>query len=279
MPELPEVETIRRALQERVRGETIQRIEVLHPDVIAPLCSDDFCKALQGAALINILRRGKYLLCELDKPGLLCIHLRMTGQLHWLEDPSSAPLLDHTHLILHMVSGKELRYVDVRRFGKMRYLRDIAQDPTLLSLGLEPLDEELTASLFHKTLGRYKSAIKSVILRQDVLAGMGNIYSDEALFLAGIHPQTRSDMLDTDTAQKLLAAMRQVLLESIECHGSSMRDYCNIDGVRGSYQERWRIYHRTGQPCLTCETKIKRIKVGGRSSHFCPKCQVPGVRC
>ena len=277
MPELPEAETIRRALAERVTMQRISSVEVLHPKVIEPLDAASFRQAVQGAQLTKMRRRGKYLLLDLDREGLLVVHLRMTGQLHFippaLKGEELPELLPHTHLILGMESGAQLRYVDVRRFGKVRYQRCPEEDETLAQLGPEPLDEDFTASDLHAICLLHKAAIKAVLLDQALLAGLGNIYSDEALFLSGIHPERSAASLSEEEVVRLHEAIRFVLMESIEYRGSSLRDYCNIDGERGSYQERWRVYQQTGEPCPICATPIERLRVRGRSSHFCPHCQ------
>ncbi|MCL2497214.1 MAG: bifunctional DNA-formamidopyrimidine glycosylase/DNA-(apurinic or apyrimidinic site) lyase [Symbiobacteriaceae bacterium] len=276
MPELPEVETICRALQERVAGEQVAEVTVLHPKVVQPRTPEDFAGKVTGCLLSQIKRRGKYLLLELERQGeragLLVVHLRMTGQLHWVT-AKDTPLMPHTHVLLHMASGKQLRYVDTRRFGKVRYQEDIAEDPTLVALGPEPFDPLYTGEELWRRCQRHSGAIKGVLLRQDIIAGLGNIYADEALFLAGIHPKRSARDLTEDEAVNLLHHIRVVLEESINYKGSSMRDYCNIDGVKGSYQEHWRVYGQKGKPCPLCGTPLERITVQGRGSHFCPVCQ------
>ena len=271
MPELPEVETICRALQSKVKGETICNVNVLHNQVIEPLDAASYRSALLGSTLTSFARRGKYIIGTLSTPGFIIIHLRMTGQLHWTEP--AVPLLPHTHLIFTMTSGNELRYVDIRRFGKVRYQFNIEEDPTLACLGTEPFDAELTPHSFHQLLQRRHSPVKAILLDQSILAGMGNIYADEALFTAGLHPERHASSLSEEECTELLRAIRFVLEESITHRGSSMRDYCNIDGIKGTYQEMWRVYRQTGSPCPRCGNAIRRITVRGRSSHFCPVCQ------
>lgn len=281
MPELPEVETIRRAMAAKVIGEEIERVEVLHAQVIEPMDAEAFCAALQGKRFVDMARRGKYLLCglqsvadEVDR-ALLSIHLRMTGQLHWLdtERAQAQELLPHTHLRLHFRSGAELRYVDIRRFGKWRVLRSIEDDPSLAALGPEPLGDAFSAGYLQQLCRGRKLPIKSLLLNQTGVAGLGNIYCDEALFLAGIRPDRPASSLSPEECAKLRETIRFVLQESIENEGSSLRDYCNIDGRRGSYQEMWRVYQQKDKPCPQCGTAIERIVLGGRSTHLCPHCQ------
>ena len=281
MPELPEVETICQALRNVLPGQVIERVDVLHKQVIQPLSEEEFIKALEGAVLNEVTRRGKYIICRFSSPvsetklNLLVIHLRMTGQLHWADWADEQKDFEpHTHLILHFKSGSVLSYVDVRRFGRWRLYQRLEEDATLASLGPEPLGEDFTITYLQSALAERSMPIKALLLRQDVIAGLGNIYADEALFLAKVHPERAARSLGIEEIECLWYQIRFVLEESIRLGGSSMRDYMNIDGKRGHYQEHWRIYRQTGKECTECGGVIQKTKIGGRSSHFCSNCQL-----
>ena len=273
MPELPEVETIRLALADRLVGQTIQKVEVLHPSIIAPKTPKEFAAQLQGGCVTSLSRRGKYLLWHMQKQGkdagTLVVHLRMTGQIHWLDQPE--PLAKHTHLVLHLSSRAQLRYIDIRRFGTWNYYP--ISEPIPLQLGPEPLGEDFSVEYLLSICVRRKRAIKALLLDQSLIAGLGNIYCDEALHRAGIRPETPANALERHHMEALKIAIREVLEDSLAHGGSSMRDYCNIDGKKGMFQEQWRVYHRQGEPCPRCGAIIERSVVGGRSSHYCPQCQ------
>ena len=296
MPELPEVETIRRALRglhapqpegvhsSGVRGVreragiTPAAIKIRQPVVgrrilgahlywlrtLAEPTPDEFCDRVRGQTIRNAGRRGKFLLLELDRDTLL-FHLRMSGDL--LVEPQGAPILLHHRLTLDLEGDLRLAFNDPRKFGRAWLVGDPGR--VLENLGPEPLDEAFTPEeLFHR-LYMHRRQLKPLLLDQTFLAGLGNIYSDEALHLAGLHPLAVANSLDPAQAHRLWGAIRQVLEEGIERQGAS------IDWVYrgGDFQNYFRVYQRTGEPCLTCGTPIERIVVGQRGTHFCPECQ------
>ena len=273
MPELPEVETIRLALTDRIVGQTIAHVDILHPRIIAPETAENFCAYLQGGCITRLSRRGKYLLWHIsrhgEEAGTLVVHLRMTGQIHWLDTPE--PLAKHTHLVMDFDSGAQLRYIDIRRFGTWNYYDKSVPIP--LPLGKEPLSSDFTAEYLLSFSAGRKRTIKALLMDQNFIAGLGNIYCDEALHRAGIRPETPGSVLERHHMDALRTAIQEVLKDSLAYGGSSMRDYCNIDGKKGMFQEQWRVYHRQGQPCPRCGALIERSVVSGRSSHYCPECQ------
>lgn len=275
MPELPEVETIVQSLRSGLRGgdasapsmigETIREAVVLWERSIATPSPADFARKVSGQTIRDIGRRGKFLRFDLDQDVLL-IHLRMSGDL-WVETQNT-PLAPHHRLILNLDGGiYRLVFNDPRKFGRV-WLTSQPEE-VLGNLGPEPLQDEFSAEAFHERLVHFKRQVKPLLMDQTFLAGMGNIYTDEALHLAHLHPCTRSDGLSQTAASRLLKAIREVLEEGIRRNGTS------IDWVYrgGDYQRHLRVYQRAGQPCTTCGTEIQRIIVGQRSSYFCPNCQ------
>lgn len=280
MPELPEVEVIRRDLVQEVVGRTIARAEVRDipnsPRVIrrhpAP---PEFAGPLEGRTIQRLERRGKYLLFHLDDHLVLVVHLGMSGQLI-LSDPGR-PFAGHTHVVLHLSDGGELRYVDPRTFGEMFVTEesDLGEIPELTRLGLDPIAGDLPLDYLSSTFARRKTRIKPLLMDQTFICGLGNIYSDEVLFLAGVrHDRPTSEVTAAET-ELLHQAIPMVLLESIESRGSSIADeqYRDAYGELGSYQNRLRVYGREAQPCVRCGTPIERARWSNRSTFFCPRCQ------
>lgn len=276
MPELPEVETLRRSLAVCLEGQVIAGLRIIQPSVLLPDARDYAC-ILPGQEIVGFGRRGKYLLLELSHGQQLVIHLRMTGRLLWYVE-GAAPAL-HTHVVLDFQSGGQLHFQDVRRFGRwwLTEGRDLAGIPGLAGLaglGPEPIDEDFSAQMLAQRLARRpKAKIKNALLDQQVVAGLGNIYVDEALFIAGIHPLRPAGSLTDGEMEKLAAACRQVLLAGIVNRGTSFRDYVDALDQMGDNQKYLQVYQREGQPCRRCGGEIRRIKVAGRSSFFCPDCQ------
>ena len=290
MPELPEVEVTRRKLAPSLVGRRIAKVHTTRASYFFLTPPARLARELAGAKLVSLERIGKYLLVGLDDGRRLLLHLGMSGQL-FTGGASSARLLSastraslapeaqtsfrpdaHTHLRLEFDDGgPELLFRDVRKFGKVRLLAKGASDPRLDRLGVDALDVT-GARLFAATRGR-RVAVKSVLLAQDVIAGVGNIYADEALFAAGIRPRRAAGRLTRRECDSLARAIRKVLLRSIETGGSSISDYLAPDGADGAYQDERRVYARGGEPCLVCGTSIRRIVIGARSSHYCPRCQ------
>ena len=264
MPELPEVETIARGVDERIRGDRIEATwfsEKREPFKSSPQL---MAAELPGRRIARVYRVGKHIVFDLEKSSLQWIvHLGMTGRL-LVADPAT-PVPPHTHGILHLTSGKELRFVDPRRFGRM------ALHERFTGTGKEPLlitPDEFAALFRHR-----RTPIKAALLNQKLLHGVGNIYADEALFRAGIRPRRMARYLKRAELDRLLAALKKVLLEAISLGGSSVSDYVDAAGVAGFFQLEHRVYMRTGLPCLVCKTPIRRILLGGRGTHYCPHCQ------
>jgi len=273
MPELPEVETIRRGLISGSDGvpslvhQRITSVDLFWPKTVASPDPLQFIQGLQQREIVSLSRRGKFLLINLDH-GTLIFHLRMSGDLRM--QPAGEPTQKHDRLQLNFNSGWKLVFNDTRKFGRAW----LTEDPqkVLSGIGSEPLDPDLTPDKFHAMLQVRSRQIKPLLMDQRFLAGLGNIYTDEALFSAGIHPLRRSDTLTQPEAERLLAAIHEVLQQGILAKGAS------IDWVYrgGDFQNHFQVYKRTGSPCPRCGTPIQRIVVGQRSTHFCPVCQPLG---
>jgi len=287
VPELPEVETVRKGLNQLTLEQEIEGGEVLcdrrpsgwSHSIAHPPSVDRFLQAVQGAKIRQWHRRGKYLLAELieerNSAGWLGVHLRMTGQLLWVAP--GEPLAKHTRVRLEFRSQKELRFVDQRRFGRVWWVPpDVAPEKIITGLGKlgpEPLSEEFSVEYLRRTLERRKRPIKTALLDQSFIAGLGNIYADEALFLCGVHPEMRCCDLSVSQWESLKRAVVQVLEDSLQEGGTTFSHFLNVQGVNGNYAGVAWVYGRRGQPCRRCNTAIERVKLGGRSSHFCPQCQ------
>jgi formamidopyrimidine-DNA glycosylase len=295
MPELPEVETIARGLAKRVTGDVVESVWLGQKKEPLKSPASEIAAALEQSRIADVRRIGKHIVFDLEQNGSepqaprfaksrgtnrktktsgadfaraksqWIVHLGMTGRLQVCE--AQAEVVKHTHAILKLSSGRELRFVDPRRFGRLSVAGSAGFDAT----GVEPLEVELDRflMLFH---GR-KTPIKSALLNQKLLRGVGNIYADESLFRAGIRPRRRSSTITRDQLGKLLVAIKEVLKEAIALGGSSISDYVDADGEEGFFQLQHRVYGRESEPCLVCKTPIKRIVIAGRSSHYCPSCQ------
>ncbi len=261
MPELPEVETVARSIA-RVVGRRIVSAEFRCPRVLRG-DADAMSAALAGKRIRAIRRRGKFIVLDLDGGGCFTVHLGMTGKLLLNGDPAR-----HTHAILTLDRGV-LRYEDPRQFGRLEVSKGFPERVT--KLGPEPL--EVTLVEFASRLRRRKARIKAVLLDQRFVRGMGNIYADEALFRAGIHPLAIAARLRPDRVKRLHAAMVEVLTEAIAKGGSSISDYVDAEGRKGFFQMEHRVYQRTGEPCVICGTRIRRTLVAQRGTHYCAKCQ------
>lgn len=275
MPELPEVETVARGLRAVLPGRRILSVRLGKTDFIDDPAALE--QSLPGCRVSAVRRHGKFLVLDLEparaddsRPSLL-IHLGMTGQL--VTCPAEAPVTPHTHVFLALDDGRELRYTDIRRFGRMCILAGGAHQSILGALGLDPL--EATEGEFSAKLRGRRARIKSLLLDQRVLRGMGNIYTDESLWRARIHPARLGATLKPAELRKLHRAVRGVLLEAIRLRGSSVSDYVDSEGQRGSFQLRHRVYQRDGKKCFRCRATIRRAIVAGRGTHFCPRCQPP----
>jgi formamidopyrimidine-DNA glycosylase len=275
MPELPEVETVCRTLAEGLRGKRIAEVTRINwVRTIGAPAPELFRDALRDRPVTGVDRRAKYILIRLDHGEALVVHLRMTGQLI-LQDAAAEPD-PHTHVVLRLADGGQVFFRDTRKFGRI-WLLDLAGLELLdQRLGPEPLDEALTAEQFRVLLRRRKGRIKPLLLDQTVLAGLGNIYVDEALWSAGLHPTRAIATLEDEDLDRLHVSIRAVLLAGIERRGTSLSDYRDAWGVKGDNQDYLNVYKRTGQPCPRCGTPIERTTVAQRGTHYCPSCQPLG---
>jgi formamidopyrimidine-DNA glycosylase len=278
VPELPEVETVRRGLNQVTLNQTITGGEVLLDRIIAhPFCVSEFLAGVTGAAIVQWHRRGKYLLAELNQDnGWLAVHLRMTGQLLWVAQ--TTPLQTHCRVRLFFPDHQELRFVDQRTFGQMWWM-PFDQPPEgimsgLAALGPEPFSNEFSIAYFASRLHNRHRPIKNALLDQTIVAGIGNIYADEALFLSRIHPQTHCAKLTLEQITTLHGAIVQVLSDAINAGGTTFSDFRDVQGINGNYGGVAWVYDRKGEPCRVCLTPIERLKLAGRSAHFCPQCQL-----
>ncbi len=275
MPELPEVETVVRDLRPLIVGRTISSIW-LGPKKLRMPWSDVWNAGVVGASVAAIRRRGKWILVDLDSGAILLVHLGMTGQ--FTAVPTADPRPDHLHFVFDLGGGHELRYRDVRRFGSVQWIASdaVVQHAFGETLGPEPFD--IPAVPFSTALRASRRNLKAILLDQSILAGVGNIYADESLFRAKLHPQTLGSDLTKAQCDRLRLAIEAVIVRAIDSRGSSIRDYIGGSGLRGGFQDEFAVYGRTGEPCDVCQTPIEMIRVAGRSSHYCPKCQKKNPR-
>jgi formamidopyrimidine-DNA glycosylase len=269
MPELPEVETIRSELAPRLTGRALVRVEILDPRLTRPIDLFEVAEELEGDRIVAVERRGKYLVLRLESGLALLVHLRMTGGFTF--EPAS-----HERAILELDDGTRVAYRDVRRFGTWLVLEDAELDPYLAGKnGPEPLGPRFTADWLAARLAVRRAPVKAVLLDQRVVAGLGNIYADEALWRARVNPLRPAESLTREEAGRLHRAIRAALRAGIARQGSTLRDYARPDGSAGSMQEEFRVYERDGEPCPRCRTRIAKIRVAGRGTWFCPRCQPP----
>jgi formamidopyrimidine-DNA glycosylase len=291
MPELPEVETTLRQIRKIMVGRRIEAVETTCPSYFFLTPPEELCRRLSGRQIDRLDRAGKYLVAGLDDGSRLLLHLGMTGQL-FSSDVASVRLLssaaraalspeaqirfepdEHTHLRIRFAgTGPDLFFRDVRKFGKVEWIANGAKSARLDRLGIDALD--LTGEVLFRANRARKVAIKSMLLNQSVCAGIGNIYADEALFLAGVRPGRAAGRVTRRECDRIAKFVRQVLERSIETGGSSISDYVSPDGSDGGYQDERHVYARTGEPCPRCARPIKRKVIGQRSSHYCMQCQI-----
>jgi formamidopyrimidine-DNA glycosylase len=281
MPELPEVETIARGLAKRVTGDAIESVWLGQKKEPLKSPAAAIASTLEHSRIAAIRRMGKHIVFDLESNGRTkhaqaakapkataaqwIVHLGMTGRLQVCEPQTEVE--KHTHAILRLSSGRELRFVDPRRFGRL----SVAQAADFDAGGIEPLEIDLER--FVRLFRGRKTPIKSALLNQKLLRGVGNIYADESLFRAGIRPRRRASTITHEELSGLHTAVKDVLKEAISLGGSSVSDYVDADGKEGFFQLQHRVYGREGETCLVCKTPIKRVVIAGRSSHYCPKCQ------
>ncbi len=275
MPELTEVETVRRGLHQLTLNQKIIGGDVLlHRTVAYPPSIEEFLTGIQGNQITTWQRHGKYLLAVLES-SFLGIHLRMTGQLLWLH--RDEPLHKHTRVRIFFENDRELRFVDQRTFGQMWWVPQGVEVETVITglakLAADPFEPEFTVEYLADKLKNSRRPIKTALLDQSIVAGLGNIYADEALFLSHIRPETLCTNLTLLQIQKLHPAIIQVLTTSIEAGGTTFSNFLNVKGINGNYGGVALVYNRTGEPCRVCNSPIQRIRLGGRSSHFCLECQ------
>jgi formamidopyrimidine-DNA glycosylase len=274
MPELPEVETVRRGLALKMTGRRIVQAELRRPDLRRPF-PPELALRLGGAAIGALSRRGKYILIELGEDGLLLLHLGMSGRI--TAAAAGAPPMAHDHVVLTLDDGTVVTFNDPRRFGLLDYMRrsEAGRHPLLAGLGPEPLGPDFNAAYLAGKLAGKTTPIKSALLDQRIVAGLGNIYVCEALYRARLSPRRLAGTIGRGRAARLVAAVRTVLDEAIAAGGSSLRDYVQTNGELGYFQHRWAVYGREGEPCpgCTCGEGVRRIVQSGRSTFFCARLQ------
>jgi len=273
MPELPEVETIRQSLLPLLTGQQVVDSEVNLPKLLQNVSAAEFSRIMSDRVVQGIRRRGKYLLFQLSGEHTLVIHLRMTGQLRYTA--ADLPRVPHTHIVLKLASGHELRYVDIRQFGYWFLAPDneITAVARMDRLGVEPLSPEFTVARLASLLAGKRGRIKPVLLNQHIVAGIGNIYADEALFLAGLRPDRIAGKLALGEVARLHAAVTGVLAQGVKLRGTTFSDYIDGLGQQGSFQHQLKVYGRTGKACVKCGDSITRLVLAGRGTHYCQQCQ------
>ncbi|MCR5757563.1 MAG: bifunctional DNA-formamidopyrimidine glycosylase/DNA-(apurinic or apyrimidinic site) lyase [Selenomonas sp.] len=273
MPEMPEVEIIRRYIDKMVAGKQIMDIDIRLPRMIKWPDTEGFRALVTGRRIREMARRGKYLLMKLDNDNVVVFHLRMTGRLVYA--PTGQVTDSYARVVFLLQDGASLIYGDTRTLGTIHGLKpqELGMLKGLAEMGPEPLSPEFTADYLYAAARKRKVAIKSFLLNQKYIGGIGNIYADEALFLAGVHPQRPANALRRDECERLWESINKVIAAGIADGGTTFRDYQNGEGGKGSHQEHLYVYNRNGEPCRVCESPIVRITVGGRGTHFCPKCQ------
>ncbi|KRN29743.1 fpg protein [Lactobacillus selangorensis] len=276
MPELPEVETVRRGLTRLVIGKKIAAIELIYPKIVTG-DSKQFKQQLTGQTIEAIDRRGKYLLFRFSNGLTMVSHLRMEGHYH-LAVSKEEPLEKHTHVIFRFTDGTELRYLDSRKFGRMQLILTgtEASVPGLAKLGPEPTEAAFKKAAFYQQLQRHHKAIKTTLLDQTAVTGLGNIYVDEVLWLTFIHPETPANELTRAQTDFLHDTIIRELDWAITLGGTTVHSFVDANGNAGAFQKKLHVYGRKGEPCDRCGTPIEKIKVGQRGTHFCPSCQKIG---
>lgn len=267
MPELPEVQTILDALAPLILQQEISDVSALWPPVVDRPERSLFRAWMQGRRVATVSRRGKYMLFHLDDERWLIMHLRMTGKVR--VTPAGAPLRPHDRLIFHLANAQEWRFEDQRKFGRVYLVEDA--DEVVGKLGPEPLSDAFDSDYLARRLARRTAPIKSLLLDQRIVAGIGNIYADESLFRARLHPLRPGGSLTAAELERLVAAVKAILQQALAQMGTTLRDYRRPDGSVGDFQNSLQVFRRTNEPCPSCGAPIQRIVVGGRSTHFCPR--------
>lgn len=272
MPELPEVETVKESLKSRLVGKKIVKANVLWDNIIAYPGKKEFISETADKVIVDIKRRGKFLMFDLEDYYLLS-HLRMEGKYFFKK--SSDEINKHEHVIFNLDNGEELRYMDTRKFGKMYLLKkdDIDKIGPLKDLGLEPWDNSLTREYLLEKYSKKRLPIKTVLLDQSIIVGIGNIYADEILFLSKINPLKKCNLLSGNDCDNIIKYTKEVLESAIKKGGSTIRTYSSVDGVHGLFQNELLVHGKEKENCPICNNKIIKIKVGGRGTYYCPNCQ------
>jgi formamidopyrimidine-DNA glycosylase len=273
MPEMPEVETIRRTLSDKVTGRHITAVEMLLPRLIKWPSAEEFQAILTRRTITSLQRRGKYLLFYMDNDLVMVVHLRMTGRLYYVKPGAEQDKF--TRIIFRFSDGDALLYADTRTLGTLYAMpvSELWRIGGLSGMGPEPLSPDFTLEYFRKTLANRKGKIKAQLLNQQLIGGLGNIYVDESLALAGIHPERTANSLSRDEVARLYSAVNHSIEQGILYGGTTFRDYRDGEGNSGSNQHHLQVYGRKNQPCKVCGTPIVRTEVAGRGTHFCPNCQ------
>jgi formamidopyrimidine-DNA glycosylase len=274
VPELPEVETVRARIAPVLEGRRFERVEIHDPRLVRPFEPAEVAAELEGERVATVDRRGKYLIVRFESGRALLVHLRMTGSLRHYDAGLDEDL--HRRAVVRLDNGSDVVYRDVRRFGTWLLLEPGELEPYLAAkVGDEPLDALFTAARLGERLAKRRAPVKAALLDQRTLAGMGNIYVDEALWRARIHPLRPAESLDRNELRRLHRAIRAALEQGIARQGSTLRDYRLPDGGSGAMQHEFKVYGRAGEPCDRCGTPIEKSRVGGRGTWFCPTCQPP----
>ena len=272
MPELPEVETVKEVLKTKVLGKKNKNVNIYYSKIVEYPTNDEFIKSLIGETINDIKRRGKWLMFELDNYYLLS-HLRMEGKYNYKSN--EIEIGKHEHVQITFTDNMDLRYQDTRKFGRM-YLypkEGIFDKHPLSDLGLEPWNEELKVNYLKEKYKTKKKEIKTILLDQSIIVGIGNIYADEILFLSKINPYKRANELKKEELQNIIDNTKIVLEQAIKEGGTTIKSYTSSEGVHGRFQQMLNVHQRKGEKCLTCGTEIEKVVIGGRGTYYCPKCQ------
>jgi formamidopyrimidine-DNA glycosylase len=272
MPELPEVETIVRQLEPKLKGQAVEKVEIIDFRVLKNKNPVDFKNQVEGKKILKIARRGKLILIELEKELTILIHLKLTGRIIGFEGKQTKRS-SFTRAVFYF-KDRGFRFDDLRKFGSLSLLGAVEKEAFLSRFGPEPLDDSFNLESFIFLLSRQgRKKIKPLLMDQSFIAGIGNIYADEILHFASVRPDRPVYTLTPVEVKKVFEGIKKVLTEAVEAKGTSFRDYVDFSGQKGDYLYRLKVYQRTGKPCCSCGKPIKRIRLGGRGTHFCPSCQ------
>lgn len=274
MPELPEVHTVVMGLNKLLRGKKIVNTHIYEEMIIGYPQKEEFIKLSEGKKIKSLARRGKYIIVDFnDNNHKLVVHLRMSGKLLYKKRNDEKD--KHTHVIFEFNDGTDLRFNNIRKFGRLYIIteKELEKAGNLSNLGIEPLSDEFTSDLFKEMLDAKKGMVKPLIMNQEFIAGIGNIYADEALFMANIRPDRKANTLNEQEIKDLYNAIRVILKKGIKMGGTSVSDYVNALGKSGQFQHELNVYKKEGEKCEKCGEEIEKKKVSGRSARFCPNCQ------